>query len=41
MAVLEIDDLSLALPMAGDRAYAIKDLSLPVEAGETLCVVGE
>ena len=41
MAVLEIDDLSLALPMAGDRAYAIKDLSLTVEAGETLCVVGE
>ncbi|TDR87234.1 ABC transporter ATP-binding protein [Enterovirga rhinocerotis] len=41
MAVLEIDNLSLALPMAGDRAFAIQNLSLTVERGETLCVVGE
>ena len=41
MAVLEIDHLSLSLPAAGDRAFAIRDLSFAVEAGETLCVVGE
>ena len=41
MPVLEIYDLSLALPSAGDRAFAIDGLSLSVEAGETLCVVGE
>ena len=39
--VLSIDNLSLALPKAGDRAFAIQDLSLTVEAGQTLCVVGE
>ncbi|MBN8907161.1 MAG: ABC transporter ATP-binding protein, partial [Rhodospirillales bacterium] len=39
--VLSIDGLSLALPMAGDRALAIKGLSLTLAAGETLCVVGE
>jgi len=41
MAVLAIENLSLSLPTAGDRPFAIKDLSLTVEAGETLCVVGE
>ena len=41
MPVLEIDDLSLALPSSGDRAFAVQNLSLSVNAGETLCVVGE
>ena len=39
--VLAIENLTLALPTAADRAHAVEDLSLTVEAGETLCVVGE
>ena len=39
--VLSIENLSLALPAAGDRPFAIENLSLTVSAGETLCVVGE
>ncbi len=39
--VLRIDNLSLALPQVGDRPYAIRELSLSIDPGETLCVVGE
>ena len=39
--VLQIDNLSLALPKVADRQYAIRDLSLSIKPGETLCVVGE
>jgi len=39
--VVAIENLTLALPGGGDRAYAVKDLSLAIEPGETLCVVGE
>ncbi len=39
--VLQIDNLSLALPKVADRQYAIRDLSLSIHPGETLCVVGE
>ena len=39
--VLEIERLTLALPALADRPNAIHELSLSVEAGETLCVVGE
>jgi peptide/nickel transport system ATP-binding protein len=39
--VLQIDDLSLALPTMADRAFAIQNLSLSIAPGETLCVVGE
>jgi peptide/nickel transport system ATP-binding protein len=39
--VLSIESLCLGLPQLADRAYAIKDLSLSVDPGETLCVVGE
>jgi peptide/nickel transport system ATP-binding protein len=39
--VLSIESLCLGLPRLADRAYAIKDLSLSVDPGETLCVVGE
>jgi peptide/nickel transport system ATP-binding protein len=39
--VLSIDDLCLGLPALADRPYAIKDLSLSINPGETLCVVGE
>ncbi len=39
--VLEIRDLSVALPSWADRPLAVKSLSLTVGRGETLCVVGE
>ncbi|MDP2803048.1 MAG: ABC transporter ATP-binding protein [Phreatobacter sp.] len=39
--VLEIRDLSVALPPWADRPLAVKSLSLTVGRGETLCVVGE
>ncbi|WCS28717.1 ABC transporter ATP-binding protein (plasmid) [Methylobacterium sp. NMS14P] len=39
--VLEIDALSLALPPGSDRPFAIRSVSLHIDAGETLCVIGE
>jgi len=39
--VLTIENLSLGLPRIADRQYAIRDLSLSIQPGETLCVVGE
>jgi peptide/nickel transport system ATP-binding protein len=39
--VLEIRDLSVALPAWADRPLAVKSVSLTVGRGETLCVVGE
>ncbi|MGO4571591.1 ABC transporter ATP-binding protein [Microvirga sp. 2TAF3] len=39
--VLSIENLSIGLPRLADRQYAIKDLSLSIAPGETLCVVGE
>jgi len=39
--VLDIDGLSVSLPADADRPHAIEDVSLHVDAGETLCVVGE
>ena len=40
-AVLIIDGLSVALPPGGDRDHAVRDVSLSIAAGKTLCVVGE
>ncbi|WP_114948445.1 ABC transporter ATP-binding protein [Microvirga calopogonii] len=40
-AVLAIENLTLALPSAADRPFALKDVSLELRAGEILCVVGE
>lgn len=40
-SLLRIENLSVALPAGGDRAYAVKDISLELNAGEILCVVGE
>ena len=40
-AVLQISDLSVALPAWADRPLAVKSVSLTVGRGETLCVVGE
>ena len=39
--VLSIENLSIGLPALADRRHAIKDLSLAIAPGETLCVVGE
>lgn len=39
--VLSIENLSIGLPALADRQHAIRDLSLSIRPGETLCVVGE
>ncbi|WP_439596948.1 ABC transporter ATP-binding protein [Falsiroseomonas sp.] len=41
MTLLEIQNLSVALPRGADRPFAARDVSLSVAAGEVLCVVGE
>jgi peptide/nickel transport system ATP-binding protein len=41
MSILQIEHLHVALPPGSDRAYAVQDVSLSIEAGQTLCVVGE
>ena len=39
--VLEIRDLSIALPAKSDRKFAVKDMSLSLNRSEILCIVGE
>ncbi len=39
--VLDIEQLSVALPAGSDRGHALQDISLQLQAGQTLCVVGE
>ena len=39
--VLAVNHLSVALPTGADRSHALQDISLSLNAGETLCVVGE
>ena len=39
--ILEIRDLTIALPPGGDRATAVQRVSFTVGRGETLCLVGE
>jgi len=39
--VLQIDNLSVALPTVSDRRFAVESLSLALQPGEILCVVGE
>ena len=39
--VLEIRNLSIALPRGGDRKRAVADVSLTVNRGEIVCLVGE
>ena len=41
MAVLSIQNLSIALPIGGDRALAVENVSFSVAKGETVCLVGE
>ncbi|MBO1015724.1 ABC transporter ATP-binding protein [Achromobacter sp. SD115] len=40
-SLLDIRGLSVRLPAGADRALAVKEVSLSVAAGETLCIVGE
>jgi len=39
--VLSIRNLSVTLPAGSDRTYAVQDVSLDIEQGQTVCVVGE
>ena len=39
--VIEIEDLTLALPTGADRPYAVEKVGMTIAAGEILCVVGE
>ncbi len=39
--LLEIDDLTLALPAEAEREFAIENVSYTLNRGEILCVVGE
>lgn len=40
-SVLSIKGLSIALPVGGDRPFAVEDLSLDLKPKEVLCIVGE
>jgi peptide/nickel transport system ATP-binding protein len=39
--LLTVENLNLSLPALADRPFAVRNLSLRIAAGETLCVVGE
>jgi len=39
--VLDVQNLTVRLPKSADRANAVEDISLSVNAGEIVCVVGE
>ncbi|QQS11814.1 MAG: ABC transporter ATP-binding protein [Rhodospirillales bacterium] len=39
--VLEVRNLSIALPKGGDRPHAVENVSFTVGAGEIVCLVGE
>ncbi len=39
--ILEVRDLTIALPSGGDRSTAVRQVSFTVGRGETLCLVGE
>jgi peptide/nickel transport system ATP-binding protein len=41
MNVLEVNDLSIALPQGGDRPRAVSQVSFAVGRGEIVCLVGE
>jgi peptide/nickel transport system ATP-binding protein len=41
MNVLDVRDLSIALPPGGDRAHAVSKVSFSVGRGEIVCLVGE
>ncbi len=39
--LLDIKNLTVALPNGGERGYAVRNLTLQVPRGKTVCVVGE
>ncbi|MBL8346600.1 MAG: ABC transporter ATP-binding protein, partial [Rubrivivax sp.] len=39
--ILEVNDLSIALPSGGDRSTAVQKVSFSVGRGEIVCLVGE
>ncbi len=39
--ILEVQDLTIALPSGGDRNTAVRNVSFSVGAGEIVCLVGE
>ncbi|MGI6856414.1 ABC transporter ATP-binding protein [Mesorhizobium sp. 1B3] len=39
--LLSIENLTVALPSAGERSHAVSGVNLSLEAGEILCIVGE
>ena len=39
--ILEMKNVSIALPKGADRTHAVKNVSLSVKRGEILCIVGE
>ena len=39
--LLSIENLTVALPSAGERSHAVANVTLSLEAGEILCIVGE
>jgi ABC-type glutathione transport system ATPase component len=39
--VLEVRNLSVALPTGADRAHAVEKVSFTVNPGEIVCLVGE
>jgi peptide/nickel transport system ATP-binding protein len=41
MSLLEVSDLTIALPAGADRQNAVDGVSLRLERGHTLCIVGE
>ncbi|PHR90577.1 MAG: microcin ABC transporter ATP-binding protein [Blastopirellula sp.] len=39
--ILSIEGLSIALPVGGDRSFAVEDIDIKINSGEILCIVGE
>ena len=39
--VLDVENLSIKIPVIGGMLHAVDNISLHVERGETLCIVGE
>ncbi|HBI82698.1 MAG TPA: ABC transporter ATP-binding protein, partial [Alcaligenaceae bacterium] len=40
-ALLQVQNLTVALPAGGDRPYAVQDVSFTLNKNEILCIVGE
>jgi ABC-type glutathione transport system ATPase component len=41
MSLLDVRNLTVALPPGGDRAHAVEDVCFALDPGEILCIVGE